>query len=91
MILSDKFISATEKYAGYLRRVPAPWFKKDISFKGDVKKAAITVCGLGFYEMYLDGRKITKGRLCPYISNPDQVMFYDDYDITGLFPVTDAS
>lgn len=84
MILSDKFISATEKYAGYLRRVPAPWFKKDISFKGDVKKAAITVCGLGFYEMYLDGRKITKGRLCPYISNPDQVMFYDDYDITGL-------
>jgi alpha-L-rhamnosidase len=84
MILSDKFISATEKYAGYLRRVPASWFKKDISFKGDVKKAAITVCGLGFYEMYLDGRKITKGRLCPYISNPDQVMFYDDYDITGL-------
>ena len=84
MILSDKFICASEKYAGYLRRVPAPWFKKDVSLKDDVTKATITVCALGFYELYVDGKRITKSYLAPYITNPDQVMFYDDYDITDL-------
>lgn len=84
MILSDKFISATEKYAGFLRRVPAPWFKKDIKLKGDVTKAEITVCGLGFYELYVDGKNITKTLLAPYITNSDDVIFYDNYDMTDL-------
>ena len=84
MILSDKFISATEKYAGFLRRVPAPWFKKDIKLKGDITKAEITVCGLGFYELYVDGKNITKTLLAPYITNSDDVIFYDNYDMTDL-------
>ena len=54
MILSDKFICAGEKYASFRRRVHAPWFKKDIKLKSDIAKAEITVCGLGFYELFVD-------------------------------------
>ena len=60
MILSDKFISATEKYASFRRKVHAPWFKKNITFKDGIVKAEITVCGLGFYELFIDGNRITK-------------------------------
>ena len=31
MVLSDKFISAGEKYSTFLKRVPAPIFRKNIS------------------------------------------------------------
>ena len=81
MILSDKFISASNKYSTMNERVPAPYFKKNIQIDGTVEKAEITVCGLGFYELFLNGNHITKGLLSPYISNPDDIVFYDNYDI----------
>ena len=84
MKLSDKFICAGEEYSTIENRVPAPLFKKELCLCGDVKHAEITVCGLGFYELFLNGKNITKGRLCPYITNSEQVMFYDNYDITAL-------
>ena len=84
MILSDKFICAVEKYASFRRKVPAPWFKKEIKLNSNITKAEITVCGLGFYELFLDGKRITKSYLAPYISNSDDVIFYDSYDITDL-------
>lgn len=82
MILSNKFICASKKYSELKKGVPAPWFKKSIELCGDIEKTEITVCGLGFYELYLNGNHITKGLLCPYISNPDDIVFYDNYDIT---------
>ena len=38
---------------------------------------------MGFYELFINGKKITKGKLSSYISNPDDVLYYDDYDITS--------
>lgn len=84
MFLSDSFICAGEKYSTYSRHIPAPLFKKRVDVLKKIKRAEITVCGLGFYELYLNGENITKGRLCPYISNSDQVVFYDNYDISNL-------
>lgn len=84
MLLSDKFICATQELSTQENPQPAPWFKKEIEIKDDIASAEIAVCGLGFYELYLNGDKITKGRLCPYITNSDDVVFYDSYDITDL-------
>jgi alpha-L-rhamnosidase len=84
MILSDKFICEGGGFSTYEIRVPAPWFKKDIVITGDIADAQITVCGLGFYELFLNNMRITKGFLSPYISNPNDVIFYDNYVITDL-------
>ena len=46
-----------------------------------MQSAEIEICGLGFYHLYINGKKITKGELAPYISNPDQLCYYDTYDI----------
>jgi alpha-L-rhamnosidase len=48
------------------------------------EKAEISICGLGFYCLFINGREITKGYLAPYISNPDDYCYYDKYDITEL-------
>ena len=84
MILSDKFICAGEKYASFRRRVPAPLFVSYVTVEKPLVKAEITVCGLGFYELFIDGKRITKSYLAPYITNSDDVVFYDNYDITDL-------
>jgi alpha-L-rhamnosidase len=84
MILSDKFICAGGGFSTYEIRVTAPWFKKDIVITGNITDAQITVCGLGFYELFLNNMRITKGFLSPYISNPNDVIFYDNYVITDL-------
>ena len=83
MILSDKFICAGEEYSTLSKRVPAPVFLKSIILPDNVVKAEITLCGLGFYELFLNSKRITKGRLCPAITNSEQVVYYDNYDITA--------
>ena len=46
--------------------------------------ASLTVCGLGFYELFVNGERMTRGRLAPYITNPDQLLAYDTYDLSGV-------
>lgn len=81
MVFSRKFISATKDFCDYDRHVPAPYIRKAFLLEDQPKSAEITICGLGFYELYVNGQKITKGFLAPYITNPDQVLYYDNYDI----------
>ena len=84
MKLSARFIKATEEMCDFDRPVPAPYIRKTFTLETEPKQAEITICGLGFYELYINGRNITKGPLAPYISNPDDVCYYDHYDLAGL-------
>ena len=76
-MLSIKFISAGKEYSTYENHVPAPYFRKNIEINSEILKANITICGLGFYEIYINGKNITKGPIAPYISNPDDILYYD--------------
>ncbi|MCR5523834.1 MAG: glycoside hydrolase family 78 protein [Clostridia bacterium] len=77
------FYKATKELNTYEKHVNAPYIRKN--FKADAcDKAIITVSSAGFYDLYLNGRKITKGLLAPYISNPDDIIYFDEYDVTGL-------
>ena len=40
---------------------------------------SLTVAVCGFYELYLNGEKVTRGRLAPYIANPDDYVYADTY------------
>lgn len=81
-MLSDKFIALGEKYNTIREHVAAPYMRKSFFLSSVPQKAEITVCGLGFYVLWINGENITKGALAPYISNPDQIMYYDRYDVT---------
>ncbi|MBQ3596342.1 MAG: family 78 glycoside hydrolase catalytic domain [Clostridia bacterium] len=80
-MFSKKFISATKNYSTQENKIPAPYIRKTFNLK-DFSTAEIYVCGLGFYEIYVNGQNITKGKFAPYISNPNQVCYYDKYDLS---------
>ena len=80
-MLSKKFISATKERNTLLKHVAAPLMRKNFILKEIPDELIITVCGLGFYDIFINGEKITKGILAPYISNPDHICYYDKYDL----------
>lgn len=83
MYFPGKFFKATEEMNTYEKHVNAPYIRKSF-VSAEFDKAYITVSGLGFYKLFVNGKNITKGLLAPYISNPDDVVYYDKYDITEL-------
>ena len=83
MDFPNKFFRATDTYSTYEKHVNAPYVRKTFEVS-KIKKAVITVSGLGFYDLWVNGQKITKGLLAPYISNPDDIVYFDNYDVTDL-------
>lgn len=76
MEFPKSFIRASEAYNTFEHHVPAPYLRR--AFQTDHEaKANVIITALGFYELYLNGERITKGRLAPYISNPDDLVYYD--------------
>lgn len=79
--MSEVFVCAGEKFSTYQKNVPAPLFRKEFYLK-EKAEAVLTIGATGFYELYLNGEKITKGYLAPFIANPDDTVFFDRYDLT---------
>ncbi len=81
-ILKDNFICLSEKIGGQYDRVAAPLFIKDFKVES-FKSAKLYIIGLGLYELFINGKKITKGKLAPYFSNPNHIIYYDEYDLSN--------
>lgn len=84
---SEKFIQRDKKYSTLENHVSSPYLRKSFQIETMSNTAEIAICGLGFYELYLNGKNITKGLLAPYISNPDHVLYYDVYDVKNLLSI----
>jgi len=78
----QKFIKAYDAYSDYPNMAPAPILRKsfDLNFVPEV--CVVKICVSGFYELYVNGKNITSGRLAPYINNPDHILYYDEYEIS---------
>ncbi|MBQ8439905.1 MAG: alpha-L-rhamnosidase N-terminal domain-containing protein, partial [Clostridia bacterium] len=79
--MNKKFIKATEERCTFDRHIPAPYLRKSFELDFIPEKAEISICGLGFYVLYINGVNVTKGMFAPYISNVDHYCYYDTYDI----------
>lgn len=80
----QKFICAGYEYADHDRLVPAPYLRRSFTLENQPDSAEILVTGLGFYRLFVNGKEITKGPLAPYISAPDDLVYFDRYDLSGL-------
>ena len=80
----QQFICAGYSYADYDRLVPAPYLRRSFFLDSTPSCGEITVTGLGFYRLFVNGLEITKGPLAPYISAPDDLVYFDRYDISGM-------
>ena len=61
----------------------SPLFRKEFSLTKKVKSASLYICGLGYYEAFLDGKKVGDHVLDPAWTNFEQRSMYVTYEVTN--------
>ena len=56
--------------------------KKDFKAKSKIRKAEVDVCGLGHYELTINGKKVGDSEFAPLWSEYDKTVYYNRYDVT---------
>ncbi len=64
-------------------RLAARMLRRQFAVDGTVRRATAYVCGLGLFEMHLNGRKIGDHVLSPGLTEYDKRSFYVTFDVTG--------
>jgi alpha-L-rhamnosidase len=62
--------------------LPAPYFRKSFACNA-AGKAEIHICGLGYYELYLNGEKVGDHVLDPVVTQYDKRAHYVTYDVSS--------
>lgn len=63
---------------------PLPVFRRDFTLRGKVASALLFVCGLGQYEVRLNGADVTHTVLNPGWTDYRKTVPYDTYDVSRL-------
>ena len=61
---------------------PEPLLRKDFAAKKPIKSARAYVAGLGYYKLYLNGRRVGDHELDPGFTVYDKTDLYTTYDVT---------
>ena len=77
-----QFICGSTEHSTEERFVCAPYLRKAF-FLDSAGEGKLSVCGLGFYRLFLNGKELTRGFLSPGITNPDDLVYYDVYEVTS--------
>ena len=62
--------------------LPAPLLRRAFALEGKIKQARAYVCGLGYYELHLNGKKVGDHLLDPGYTRYDKRALYVTYDVT---------
>ena len=81
MSFGQTYIRATTAHNTFENHVPAYCFRREVTVETETA-ATLKVAVCGIYELYLNGRRLTRGLLSPYLSNPEDLVYYDEYEIT---------
>ncbi len=57
--------------------------RKRIMLKSTLKRATVYICGLGFYELTINGQKVGDAEFAPLWSDYDKSIFYNEYQINA--------
>jgi hypothetical protein len=70
---------------------PLPMFRRDFTVARKITRATAYICGLGFFELYLNGRKVGDHLLEPGWTNYRRTSLYATYEVDDfLHPGTNA-
>jgi alpha-L-rhamnosidase len=88
------------KWIGADESISAPLFRKLFNLKGKVKRASAYICGLGYYEFYINGDKVgdhvldpnwtdfdrrdMRDLLYPYKDKSRKRVLYSTYNVTDI-------
>lgn len=83
MSFSLSFYAASREFTTYSRPVNAPAMRRSFNIENIDPDACLTICGLGYYRLFLNGKELTRTMLAPYTTNPDDILYYDRYELGG--------
>ncbi len=63
-------------------RLSARYFRKGFSSSKKVKRAIVYITGLGYYQLYINGKRIGKQVLTPSPTDYTKSVLYNTYDVT---------
>ncbi|MBQ8486847.1 MAG: family 78 glycoside hydrolase catalytic domain [Prevotella sp.] len=63
-------------------RIAARHLRKSFTVSKPVRRATVHVCGLGYYILKINGRRIGNYLLCPAPTQYDRAVVYDTYDVS---------
>ncbi len=58
--------------------------RKEFNTSRQIADATVYVCGLGQYELSINGTKVGDGEFTPLWSDYDKTVYYNTYDVTSL-------
>ncbi len=67
---------------GWNQEAPSPLFRKTFTAGKPIRSATLYICGLGFYEAYLNGEKIGDHVLDAAFTRYDRACLYVTHDLT---------
>ncbi len=70
---------------------PLPLFRRQFQLEKRVARAMAYVCGLGFYELSINGRKVGEAVLDPGWTNYRKRCLYASYDVTEYLRTSDRA
>ncbi|MDP7396247.1 MAG: family 78 glycoside hydrolase catalytic domain [Lentisphaeria bacterium] len=62
----------------------APLFRREFTVSSVIASATLEISGLGYYEAWINGRRVGDHVLDPAQTDYDQRVFYVSYDVTGF-------
>ena len=63
---------------------PAPMFRRELALDGKIKRARVYICGLGYYELHINGQIVGDQLLNPGYTRYDRRDLYVTHDVTSL-------
>ena len=66
------------------KTIGANYLRKSFELCKDVKRAYLTICGLGYFESYINGEKTGDDILSPAFTSYDKETLYMQYDVAHL-------
>src|SRR5674476_374557 len=66
------WIGAPSSLASKESKLPSPLFRKEMTISKKIRQARAYICGLGYYELYINGQKIGDHVLSPNQTNYDR-------------------
>ncbi len=66
-----------------MKSFASPLFRKTFTVSKTVSRARMYICGLGYYELFINGHRIGTDQLNPGMTTFDARAFYVTHDITG--------
>lgn len=70
-----------EKEAEFLNERPNVILEKEFEVSDEIEEALIDICGLGYYTLHVNGRRMGDSYLNNDVTNYNKTIYYETYDI----------